>query len=92
MPTIGTFLALLPGGFTTAPYRSTDGTVYSVVEGTGETVIGDTAIHWKPRDLFIVPSWHQHRHRAASDAVMFSFSDRPTQEALSLWREERPAV
>jgi gentisate 1,2-dioxygenase len=92
MPTVGTFLALLPGGFTTAPYRATDGTVYSVVEGTGETLIGDTAIRWKPRDLFIVPSWHQHRHRAASDAVLFSFSDRPTQEALSLWREERPTV
>ena len=72
MPTIGTFLALLPGGFTTAPYRSTDGTVYSVVEGTGETFIGDTAIRWKPRDLFIVPSWQQHRHCAASDAVLFS--------------------
>ena len=25
----------------------------------------------------------------ASDAVLFSFSDRPAQEALSLWREER---
>jgi gentisate 1,2-dioxygenase len=92
IPTIGTFLALLPSGFTTAPYRSTDGTIYSVVEGTGETFIGDTAIRWKPRDLFIVPSWHQHRHRAASDAVLFSFSDRPTQEALSLWREERTTL
>jgi len=89
MPTIGTFMALLPGGFATAPYRSTDGTIYSVVEGTGETFIDDIAIRWKPRDLFIVPSWQQHRHRAASDAVLFSFSDRPTQEALSLWREER---
>jgi gentisate 1,2-dioxygenase len=78
MPTIGTFLALLPDGFTMAPYRSTDGTVYSVVEGTGETVIGDTAIRWK--------------HRAATDAVLFSFSDRPTQQALSLWREERSIV
>lgn len=89
MPTIGTFMALLPGGFSTIPYRSTDGTVYSVVEGTGETVIGDMTIRWKPRDLFIVPSWHQHRHHVVSNAVLFSFSDRPAQEALSLWREER---
>jgi gentisate 1,2-dioxygenase len=92
MPTIGTFMALLPGGFATAAYRSTDGTVYSVVEGTGETSIEGITIRWKPRDLFIVPSWHQHRHSAASDAVLFSFSDRPAQEALSLWREERPNV
>ena len=89
MPTIGTFMALLSAGFATAPYRSTDGTVYSVVEGTGETSIEGITIRWKPRDVFIVPSWNQHRHRAMSDAVLFSFSDRPAQEALSLWREER---
>ena len=38
MPTIGAFMAAAAGGFITAPYRSTDGTIYSVVEGTGETV------------------------------------------------------
>ena len=89
MPTIGTFMALLPAGFSTAPYRSTDGTLYSVVEGTGETIVGDVTIRWKPRDLFVVPSWHRHHHRTASGAVLFSFSDRPVQEVLSLWREER---
>jgi gentisate 1,2-dioxygenase len=89
MPTIGAFMQLLPGGFATTPYRSTDGTVYSVVEGEGETVVGDTVFKWKPRDLFVVPSWHRHHHRAASEAVLFSFSDRPVQDALSLWREER---
>ena len=90
MPTIGAFMALLPAGFSSAPYRSTDGTVYSVVEGEGETVVGDTMIRWKPRDLFVVPSWMAHRHKASSEAVLFSFSDRPVQEVLSLWREDRP--
>ena len=33
--TMGTFMQLLPKGFATAPYRSTDGTVFSVVEGAG---------------------------------------------------------
>ena len=89
MPTIGAFMALLPGGFATAPYRSTDGTIYSVVEGTGETIVGDTVFRWKPRDLFVVPSWHTHHHRAASEAVLFSFSDRPVQDVLGLWREDR---
>ena len=89
MPTIGAFMQLLPGGFRSAPYRSTDGTVYSVVEGEGETTIGDTVFRWKPRDLFVVPSWQRHTHSASKDAVLFSFSDRPVQEMLSLWREER---
>jgi gentisate 1,2-dioxygenase len=89
MPTIGAFLQLLPAGFTTAPYRSTDGTVFVAVEGEGETVIGDTRFRWKPRDIFVVPSWHRHHHHAAGEAVLFSFSDRPVQDALGLWREER---
>jgi gentisate 1,2-dioxygenase len=89
MPTIGAFLQLLPAGFDTAEYRATDGTVFVAVEGEGETVIGETVFRWKPRDIFVVPGWHRHRHRAASEAVLFSFSDRPVQEKLGLWREER---
>jgi gentisate 1,2-dioxygenase len=89
MPTIGAFMQLLPGGFSSAPYRSTDGTVYAVVEGTGETMIGDVTYRWKPRDIFVVPSWQQHVHRAAAEAVLFSFSDRPVQDKLGLWREQR---
>ena len=33
--TMGTFMQLLPREFRTAPYRATDGTVFSVVEGAG---------------------------------------------------------
>jgi len=89
MPTIGAFMQLLPGGFSTTPYRSTDGTVYSVVEGEGETVVGEKTFRWKPRDVFVIPSWHRHTHRAGSEAVLFSFSDRPVQDKLGLWREQR---
>ena len=92
MPTIGAFMALLPGGFTSAPYRSTDGTIYSIVEGTGATIVDDIAIRWKARDVFVVPGWRVHHHHAVSEAVLFSFSDRPVQDALGLWREERPCA
>lgn len=88
-PTIAAFIQLLPAGFKGAPYRSTDGTVYSVVEGEGETRIGDELIRWKPRDVFVVPSWAEHSHHADSEAVLFSFSDRCVQEKLGLWRELR---
>ena len=87
--TMGTFMQLLPKGFATAPYRSTDGTVVSVVEGEGQTTIGKQVIHWKKRDHFIVPSWMTVTHKASSEAVLFSFSDRPIQERLDLWREDR---
>jgi len=89
MPTIGAFIQLLPGGTQTLPYRSSDSTVFSVVEGHGRTRIGDTVYEWKPRDIFVVPSWLPTSHEAASDAVLFSYSDRPVQQALGLWREQR---
>ncbi len=90
MPTIAAFLQLLPAGFETAACRATDARIFAVVEGGGETRIGDgDAFSWGPRDIFVAPSWQPVRHRADSDAVLFSFSDRATQEKLGLWREDR---
>jgi gentisate 1,2-dioxygenase len=93
MATMGTFIQLLPKGFSTSSYRSTDATVFSPVEGRGRTHIGrDTVVEWGPRDVFVVPSWAPVRHEADEDAVLFSFSDRPVQEALHLFREDRGNV
>lgn len=89
MPTIGTFVQLLPRGFATEPYRCTDATVFAVVEGKGRTRIGERVLDWGPKDVFVVPSWASHRHEAEAEAVLFSYSDRPVQEKLDLWREAR---
>ena len=87
MPTIGAFIQLLPRGFAGHPSRSTDGTVYCAVEGRGRTRVGDSVFDWQPKDVFIVPSWARVSHEAQEDSVLFSFSDRPMQQALGLWRE-----
>jgi gentisate 1,2-dioxygenase len=89
MPTIGTFIQLLPRGFKTARYRATDATVFAPIEGRGRSRIGDQILEWGPRDLFVVPSWHWVTHEADEDAVLFSFSDRPVQQKLDLFREDR---
>ncbi len=89
MPTIGTFVQLLPKGFTTARYRSTDATVFSAIEGRGRSRIGDQVFDWGPRDIFVVPSWHWVTHEADDEAVLFSFSDRAVQQKLDLFREDR---
>ena len=89
MPTIGTFIQLLPKGFTSARYRSTDATVFAAIEGSGRTRIGDATFEWGPRDVFVVPSWQWVTHEADTDSVLFSFSDRPVQQKLDLFREDR---
>jgi gentisate 1,2-dioxygenase len=89
MPTIGSFIQLLPEDFASRPYRSTDATVYSVVEGTGKVTIGAQDFAFGPRDTFVVPSWHPASFAAREECVLFSYSDRPAQVALGLWRERR---
>jgi gentisate 1,2-dioxygenase len=89
MPTIATFVQLLPAGFSSLPYRATDGTVFVCVEGAGETRVGDRVLPWEQHDIFVVPSWATHTHHASTQSVLFSFSDRVVQEKLGLWREAR---
>lgn len=89
MPTIGAFIQLLPKGFRSSPYRSTDATVYSVAEGTGTASIGSETYAFEPRDSFVVPSWQPLRLEAAEECTLFSYSDRSAQLALGIWRELR---
>jgi len=89
IPTMGANLSLLPKGFKGEPYRSTDGTVFCVAEGTGTTIIDDKPFEWGVNDVFVVPPWKRYQHNVTgnADAVLFSISDRPAQEALGIWRE-----
>lgn len=89
MPTMATFMQLLPKGFKGKASRSTDATVYSVVEGQGQVQIGEQVFRFGPRDHFVVPSWYPVRLQADDEVVLFSFSDRPIQVALGLLRQER---
>ena len=92
MPTIGTWMQRLEPGFATAPVRSSDSTVYVCLEGSGTARVGDATHRFAPRDVFVVPSWHALSLEAdpgADAAVLFAFSDRPVQEALGLWREQK---
>jgi gentisate 1,2-dioxygenase len=90
MPTIASFIQLLPKDFRSSAYRSTDGTIWSVVEGRGTVKIGAETHAFEPRDTFVAPPWNPVRFETAGEeAVLFSFSDRPAQVALGLWREQR---
>jgi len=89
MPTIATFMQFLPAGFSGRQYRSTDATVYTVVEGSGTARIGEAEFEFAEKDIFVAPSWAATRLEAATGTVLFSYSDRPLLTALNLLREER---
>ncbi|CAB3725310.1 gentisate 1,2-dioxygenase [Trinickia soli] len=89
MPTIATFMQFLPAGFSGRTYRSTDATVYCVVQGHGQASIAGTPFAFEPHDVFVVPAWQPVSLAASMDSVLFSYSDRPVLSALNLLREER---
>jgi len=88
MPSIGAFVQLLPAAFRGSAYRCTDGMVFHCIEGAGAATIDGVRIAYGARDTFVVPAWCAHALDADDDAVLFSFSDRPIQRALGLWREQ----
>jgi gentisate 1,2-dioxygenase len=93
MPTMQTFMQRLPARFVGKPYRQTDGAVFSVVEGSGQVTIdshhGQQIFSFTARDHFVIPSWQTARLSSPEGCVLFSFSDRPVQQALGIHREER---
>ncbi len=89
MATMSAYARLIPAGFETSAIRSSDGMINVVVEGTGTLFIDDKAFALTPGEIVVVPSWAERRFSADSDLVLFTYSDRATQEKLSLWREQR---
>jgi gentisate 1,2-dioxygenase len=87
MNTISAFCQLVPAGMTTLPHRSTDGTIFVVVQGSGQARIGAETYALSEGDIFVAPSWSRRTLSAQSDLVLFSYSDRAAQEKLGLWRE-----
>jgi len=89
MTTLGASLTLLPQGFSTRPYRSTDNLVASLVEGRIEVEAGDEAFVLEPGDIMAIPGWTPYRFSAPQESVLFAFSDQPAYVALGLLRERR---
>jgi gentisate 1,2-dioxygenase len=91
LPTMGANLAMFPAGFKGESYRATDGTIFVCAEGKGTTTVDGQVLEWGPWDVFVVPPWKRYSHQTEQQSVLFSISDRPSQEALGIWREEATA-
>lgn len=93
IPTISTFLQLLPQGFATQPYRATASSIVTVVRGRGSVTVGRGAgavtFEYGPKDLWAVPSWQHVSVSAVEESVLFSASDEAVHRKLGVWREQR---
>jgi gentisate 1,2-dioxygenase len=88
LPTIATFIQIMPSKFLGLPYRSTEGAVFVVAEGEGKAKVGAESYDLKKDDIFVVPNWTWYSIEASVDLVLFSYSDRAILEKVGLWREQ----
>jgi 1-hydroxy-2-naphthoate dioxygenase len=96
MPTIGCWVQMIPPGESTTAHRHTSSTIYHAFQGEGLAVVGPKKgagkeLSWNAHDCFFVPSWNWHHFENKSKkdpAILFSVTDRPVLESLSLFREE----
>jgi len=89
MPTIAPMIRLLPRGFATRPYRSSDSMVFVGVEGRARLRVGEQEFDLAPHDVAVVPGWMAYTLEGVDEAVVFSYSDRAAQERLGFFREQR---
>ncbi len=93
LSTISTFMQRLPKGFQTERYQSTEGAIFTCVEGKGRVTIGDgdrkRTFDFRPKDIFVAPCWDAYRIEADEDTYFFVGSDRTVQQKLGLFRERR---
>jgi gentisate 1,2-dioxygenase len=88
LTTIRTEFHRLESGVSTPPNRTTASSVWQVFDGSGSVTMngGATALH--RGDVFVVPSWTEMELTADSQLDVFSFSDAPVFEKLSLLRTQ----
>ena len=75
-------------GGATRPFRASASQLCVVIEGNGQSRIGEARHQWSARDIFTMPEWNWIEHRAAERARLLVINDRNFRQFLGLYREE----
>lgn len=89
MPTIALHVQQMGAGFASVTRRTTASSIFTVLEGRGETVVDGVTLTWERGDIVAVPSWRPFQHVVHEDAYLVRASDEPVFEALDLLRTEK---
>jgi gentisate 1,2-dioxygenase len=89
-PTMSFRAQLLEAG-PTDPHFHNAAELYFVIEGEGATHVGDEALEWGERDIFVVPPDDVHHHDPDGEAILLGMTDRPVLEAFNFYAEAAPS-
>ncbi len=82
------FAQMLRPGEATLASKQNASLIYTVIEGSGHSIIGGRRFDWNPFDTFCVPGgeWVEHANGSPSnDAILFVSSDEPALKALRFY-------
>ena len=91
LPTFDRVAVSLAQGATWVVARATPNAIFMVIEGAGTSWVDGRQFTWERGDMIAIPGWLDHRHTAASDAVLMRMSDQPLLEKLD-WVRTGTAV
>lgn len=92
MPTMRCEMRRVRPGATTAATRQTGTRLSAVLAGAGQVTVGGQVFDVSAGDVFVVPSWCWHALTPGSRMDVFTASDAPLLDALSLFRREMAAA
>lgn len=78
-------------GKATRRFRCSASQLCVVIEGAGESRIGESRHAWGARDIFTMPEWNWIEHHASERVRLLVINDRHFREFLGLYREEAAA-
>ena len=89
MPTIALHVQQSSAGFASPTMRTTANSLYTVIEGRGETLVDGEVLRWERGDIIAVPAWRPYSFTVREDAYLVRASDEPVYGALGLLRTEK---
>ena len=88
MPAVGLIVERMAGGKAWAERRTTSNRIFSVMSGSGTSIIAGETVKWARGDTFLVPSSNWVGHQASDDAVLLEMSDEPLMRFTNYFQSE----
>lgn len=86
LDTMALFVRRLRADVPSASAQTTANNIFAVIDGEGETLIDDETFQWRRGDVFVVPGWRKHTHKAHSDAHLLRVTDEPVLKRFRWFR------
>jgi gentisate 1,2-dioxygenase len=88
MPTITIKVHRWPKGWSNRPFRHTANALHVVLQGHGQTTVGERSIAWEHGDTVALPAWQRLEHHASADSVVVALTDENLQRWTRFYRRE----